>query len=79
MTAIHLSQKEQRNMRRMMIDTNIILDVLMGWAHDFEDCLLATCAKSNQCEGIITRNTKDFLFSEIPTVTPDEFLNNAGN
>lgn len=30
-------------------------------ALDFEDCLLATCAKSNKCDGIVTRNKKDFL------------------
>ena len=29
-------------------------------AKDFEDCLLATCAKSNKCKGIVTRNAKDF-------------------
>lgn len=43
-------------------------------AHDFEDCLLAVCAKSNQCDGIITRNKKDFLTFGIDLYTPQEIL-----
>ena len=41
-------------------------------ASDFEDCLLATCAKSNGCDGIITRNKKDFLSFDIPLYSPEE-------
>lgn len=43
-------------------------------AHDFEDCLLATCAKSNQCDGIITRNKKDFQSFEINLLSPEEII-----
>ena len=43
-------------------------------AHDFEDCLLATCAKSNKCDGIVTRNKKDFLTFGITLYSPEEFL-----
>ena len=41
-------------------------------AHDFEDCLLATCAKSNKCDGIVTRNKKDFLTFGITLYSPEE-------
>ena len=41
-------------------------------AHDFEDCLLATCAKSNKCDGIVTRNKKDFLTFGITLYNPEE-------
>ncbi len=41
-------------------------------AKDFEDCLLATCAKSNKCEGIVTRNKKDFSSFGIPLYSPEE-------
>lgn len=41
-------------------------------ASDFEDCLLATCAESNGCDGIITRNKKDFLSFDIPLYSPEE-------
>lgn len=46
----------------------------MQRAFDFEDCLLAVCAKTNHCDGIITRNKKDFEGFNIAVVTPDEFL-----
>ena len=43
-------------------------------AKDFEDCLLAVCAQSNRCGGIVTRNEKDFLDFGIALYTPEEFL-----
>lgn len=42
---------------------------------DFEDSLQDRCAKSKRAEYIITRNVKDFTGSEIPTISPKEFLN----
>ena len=47
-------------------------------AKDFEDCLLATCAKSNKCAGIVTRNSIDFAKFEITLYTPDEILTMIG-
>ena len=44
---------------------------------DFEDCLLATCAKSNKCDGIVTRNTKDFDSFGIPLYSPDDVIDKA--
>ena len=43
-------------------------------ATDFEDCLLATCAKSNKCAAIVTRNKKDFLDFGITLLSPEEVL-----
>lgn len=43
-------------------------------ARDFEDCLLATCAKSNKCDGIVTRNKKDFASFGIALFSPAEIL-----
>ena len=43
-------------------------------APDFEDCLLATCAKSNKCAGIVTRNKKDFLTLGISLFNPKEVI-----
>lgn len=45
-------------------------------AKDFEDCLLATCAKSNNCDAIITRNKKDFMTFRITLFSPEEFIEN---
>ncbi|MCD8038432.1 MAG: PIN domain-containing protein [Lachnospiraceae bacterium] len=43
-------------------------------AVDFEDCLLAVCAKANQCDAVITRNKKDFFAFGIAVLTPAEAL-----
>lgn len=41
---------------------------------DFEDCLQDRCAKSKGAQYIITRNGKDFAASEVPAVSPQDFL-----
>lgn len=38
-----------------------VLPAYLQRVSDFEDCLLATCTKANQCDAIVTRNKKDFL------------------
>ncbi len=43
-------------------------------AKDFEDCLLATCAKSNNCDGIVTRNKKDFITFGVTLYSPEEII-----
>ena len=43
-------------------------------AKDFEDCLLAESAKSNNCVGIVTRDSRDFLDFEITLYTPEEII-----
>ena len=43
-------------------------------AKDFEGCLLATCARSNKCDGIVTRNKKDFIAFGITLYSPEEIL-----
>lgn len=41
---------------------------------DFEDCLLATCAKANKCDAIVTRNIKDFMSFDISLYTPEDII-----
>ena len=41
---------------------------------DYEDALLAFCAKRQKAEYIITRNEKDFVQSPIPAISPQAFL-----
>ena len=43
-------------------------------AKDFEDALQYFSAKSVGADCIVTRNVKDFSFSEIDILTPGEFL-----
>ncbi len=46
---------------------------------DFEDSLQYYCAVKMDCNIIITRNGKDFKESDIPVLTPDEYLNSIKN
>ena len=43
-------------------------------AADFEDCLLAVCARSNKCDGIVTRNKRDFHNFGIALYSPEELI-----
>ena len=52
-------------------------DVLLAFqkkTKDFEDCLVATCAKSIHCDCIVTHNKKDFEGFDIPLLEPSELL-----
>jgi hypothetical protein len=42
---------------------------------DFEDSLQYYCAIRMDCNILITRNGKDFKESDIPVLSPDEYLN----
>lgn len=46
-------------------------------AKDFEDALQYFSAKECGADCIITRNKKDFYFSDLPVYTPEEFLHTA--
>ena len=41
---------------------------------DFEDALLAQCAKRLNADYIVTRNERDFANSPVTPITPDVFL-----
>ena|SRR5690554_6166779 len=41
---------------------------------DFEDELISVCAKRENIDYIVTRNTKDFLKSSVPAITPEDFI-----
>ena len=41
---------------------------------DYEDALIAQCAIRTKPDYIITRNKKDFINSQVPAITPQEFL-----
>ena len=56
------------------VTNNDILVAFQQKAKDFEDCLVATCAKSIHCDYIVTRNKKDFEEFDIPLLTPSELL-----
>ena len=51
-----------------------VLTAFQQKADDFEDCLVATCAKAIGCDGIVTRNQKDFASFGLPLFSPEELL-----
>ena len=57
------------------LDELIIEKGLNSVFSDFEDSLQYYSALRTECDIIITRNGKDFKKSQIPVMTPDEFLN----
>ncbi|MFA5417308.1 MAG: PIN domain-containing protein [Bacteroidales bacterium] len=57
------------------LDEVIIEKGLNSDFSDFEDSLQYFSALQTECDIIITRNGKDFKKSEIPVMSPDEFLN----
>lgn len=56
------------------LDVLIIEKGLNSDFSDFEDSLQYYSALRTECDIIITRNGKDFKKSQIPVMTPDEFL-----
>lgn len=56
------------------VTNNDVLNAFQQKAKDFEDCLVATCAKSIRCDCIVTRNKKDFDEFGVPVLTPAELL-----
>ena len=54
----------------LSVTNDDVLNAYLTRAADFEDCLLATCAKSNKCDAIVTRNKKDYLTFGITLLSP---------
>lgn len=56
------------------VDCNIIEEALTSSFIDFEDALQYYSARSCGANIIITRNKSDFMASELPVLTPNEYL-----
>ncbi|MBI9060716.1 MAG: PIN domain-containing protein [Marinilabiliaceae bacterium] len=72
--------KEKIRKFRVIVETSDLTDKiidkgLVSKFTDFEDALQYYCAVKMECDIIITRNGKDFKESDIPVLTPDEYLN----
>ena len=63
--------------RVLPVTSTDVLEAFHARARDFEDFLMATCAKSNKCVGIVTRNKKDFVHFGIALFSPEEILQQA--
>ncbi|MCL2620738.1 MAG: PIN domain-containing protein [Defluviitaleaceae bacterium] len=51
-----------------------VMTALASPMKDFEDALLAACAKRHGMDYIVTRNEADFAHSPVPALTPEQFL-----
>ncbi len=56
------------------VDKEVILSSIESEFLDFEDAIQSIVSSFNNIDIIITRNTKDFLNSEIKAISPSEFL-----
>jgi len=59
----------------LSVESDVINIALDSDFSDFEDAIQYLIAKRYNCDGIITRNTKDFKHSHIPVLKPEQFLN----
>jgi predicted nucleic acid-binding protein len=72
--------KEKIRKFKVIVETSDLTDKIVDKGlsskfSDFEDSLQYYCAIKMDCKLLITRNGKDFKESEIPVLTPDEYLN----
>ena len=58
----------------LSVTSKDVQKAFLARAKDFEDCLIAECAKSNKCSGIVTRNYKDFLTFGVNIYSPEDIL-----
>ena len=58
----------------LTVTNDDVTSAFLQHASDFEDCLLAVCARSNKCDGIVTRNKKDFMSFGITILSPEEVI-----
>lgn len=57
-----------------VVDEKSVMFAVKGLFNDFEDAMQYESAKKVGCEIIVTRNINDFAPSEIPVMSPKEFL-----
>jgi predicted nucleic acid-binding protein len=76
--------KEKIRKFKVIVDTSDLTDIIIDKGlsskfRDFEDSLQYYCALGSECNILITRNVKDFKESELPILTPEEYLSSLKN
>ena len=83
LTRRHLHNADQaKNTMSKLYELFYILDVtsndcqeaLSSKVKDYEDAVIASCASRNQMDYIVTRNIKDYKYSKVKALLPDELL-----
>ena len=62
-------------LRFCAVDRHTVETALRVGLTDFEDSIQLACAIQNQLDGIVTRDRKDFVGSNLPIYSPTELLN----
>jgi len=62
-------------LRFCSVDRQTVETALSLGLKDFEDSIQLVCATLNQLDGIVTRDSKDFIGSNLPIYSPAELLN----
>ena len=62
------------HVRTVSADSPLIIQALQWGMSDFEDALQAAAAWANGATFIISRNVKDFKLSQVPALTPRDYL-----
>jgi predicted nucleic-acid-binding protein len=73
-TARELISRLLQHLQVASVTDEIIQAALQSSITDFEDAVTSEVAKAAGVEVIVTRNTPDFVASDIPAVLPEEFL-----
>jgi predicted nucleic acid-binding protein len=78
---LHSADETSRILKRLFALVEVIsvdkidcIEAFYTGIPDYEDSLLAVCAKRWQADFIITRNTQDFTNSSVPVLMPQFFL-----
>ena len=73
-SAVNILKKLTKNMKVLNINAADVQNALNSSIADYEDSLLACCAKRQKAEYIITRNEKDFHQSPVSAISPQSLL-----
>jgi predicted nucleic-acid-binding protein len=73
-TARELLSRLLQHLQVASVTDKVIQAALQSSMADFEDAVTSEAANAAGVELIVTRNTRDFVASAIPAVSPEEFL-----
>ena len=77
--AIYKIEKLTSFIKILNVGEKEIIQSLKSKFKDFEDCIQNCCASNSKMDLIITRNIKDFKLSDLPILTPKEFVTQLEN
>ena len=73
-------EKLSKLLNILKVDEQMIKDSISSGFSDFEDSIQYFCALDyKKIDVIITRNTKDYKHSDLPVMTPGDYLNAASS